>query len=128
MRTLHYSLLALVLALPVSHAADPDPSRGPDLFQNNCKPCHSTDKGAKPDMYGFNLTLYGIMGRPAAGIDGFVYSDAMANSNIVWDAENMDEWLIDPWAVMPDTRMVFFGLATEQDRIDLISYFETLKE
>lgn len=119
-------LNCLITLSPVSYAADA--SRGPDLFQNNCRPCHSVDKGAKPDMYGFNLTLYGINGRPAAEIDGFFYSEAMQNSGIVWDEENLRAFLTDPQAVVPDTRMTFFGLATEKDRDDLIEFLVNLDD
>jgi len=113
-------LVFLLFGTARSFAADP--SRGPELFQNNCRPCHSVDQGAKPDMYGFNLTLYGINGRPAAAIDGFFYSEAMRNSGIVWNREILRAFLTNPQAVVPDTRMVFFGLENEKDRDDLVEY------
>lgn len=115
------------LMLP-GHLQAADPSRGPEIFQNNCRPCHSYDKGAKPDMYGFNLTLYGIIGRKAAAIDGFFYSDAMRESGIVWNAELIKLFITDPFIVVPETRMTFFGLPNEQDREDLVEFFKTLTD
>ncbi len=73
-------------------------------------------------MYGFNLTLYGINGRPAAAIDGFFYSEAMRESGIVWNEEKLRVFLTDPELLVPDNRMVFFGLNNEQDLEDLIAF------
>lgn len=105
-----------------------DASRGPDLFQNNCRPCHSVDKDAKLDMYGFNLTLYGIIGRASAQVEGFFYSEAMRAKSIVWDAEMIKTFITDPQAFVPETRMMFPGLPSKTDRDDLIAFFKTLND
>ena len=119
-------LLCLGMMISVSHAADP--SRGPDLFASNCRPCHSPDQGTKPDMYGMNLTLYGIIGRKAASVEGFFYSDAMKESGITWTPELVKLFITDPFVVLPETRMMFFGLPSETDREDLVEFLTTLNE
>ena len=103
-----------------------DASRGPDLFANNCRPCHSPDAGTKPDMYGMNLTLYGIIGRKSASVEGFFYSEALQESGITWTTELVKLFITDPFVVIPETRMIFFGLPSEKDREDLVEYLSTL--
>lgn len=127
LRILHRLLLFGLLVFSASAFAA-DASRGPALFAQNCRPCHSPDAGTKPDMYGMNLTLYGIIGRKAASIEGFFYSEAMQESGITWTPELVKLFITDPFVVIPETRMTFFGLPSEKDRDDLVEYLTTLQD
>lgn len=102
-------------------------SQGRDIFQQNCTPCHSVDRDAVPDMYGFNLTLYGIMGRKSADVDGFQYSEAMIKSGITWTPSLVELFIKDPFVVLPETRMIFFGLADSDERKILVEFLSSLK-
>ena len=53
--------------------------------------------------------LYGVVGRPAASIEGFVYSPAMQKSGIVWDEMTLDRYIEKPMDVVPGNRMSFVG-------------------
>ena len=72
--------------------------------------------------YDASLSLNGVFGRKAGGVDGFKYSKAMAGSGITWDEKTMGEYLANPKTYIPKNRMAFPGLKKEQDRADLIAY------
>lgn len=70
-----------------------------------CVGCHSvspTDAGAG-DMTG--PPLYGVVGRPVAGADGFSYSSALRDAGGAWTRERLIEFLMDPSAFAPGTTM-----------------------
>lgn len=121
-------LIPLVLLVFPVLTMGADASRGPALFAQNCRPCHSPDRGTKPDMYGMNLTLYGIIGRKSASVEGFFYSEAMKASGITWSADLIKIFITDPTIVVPETRMMFFGIPNEKDREDLVEFLKTLND
>jgi cytochrome c len=99
-----------------------DPAAGAQVFKK-CGICHSPE----PDTDKSGPTLFGIVGRKSAASETFFYSKAMMAANRVWDEKNLDAFLTNPAASVPGTKMVFPGLASEQDRADLIAYLATLK-
>lgn len=111
---------AMVASLPAPfNTGDPEKGR---LTFGQCRACHTTEQGG-PNMTGPNL--WGIFGRKAASAPGFDYSDGLKASGITWDAAQIDKWITDPRAVVPDTRMSFLGLKNPQDRINVIAYLKT---
>jgi cytochrome c len=105
-----------------AHAEDGDAARGQRVFQY-CYACHSVDPNEKAQLQG--PTLYHIIGRPAASLTGFDYSDAMktrAATGLTWDAATLDAYVADPPAIVPGTRMSAPPLRDAQDRADLIAY------
>jgi cytochrome c len=84
-----------------------------------CKSCHTLAPGG-PDMTGPNLS--GVFGRKVATKPGFTYSDALKAQSFTWDAPQMDKWLTDPKAMIPNTKMTFPGFKDPKDRIDVIAY------
>jgi cytochrome c len=112
-----------VSALPsVAMAAEPgDPVRGERVFQR-CYACHS-DEPDEGNLQGPNL--YKVLGRPAAVVPGFEYSQAMkqkAAAGLVWDAATLDAFIADPDAVVPGTLMSIPPVRNAQERSDLIAY------
>ena len=71
-------------------------------------------------------SLYAIYGAPAGAVPGFNYSPAINNSDIVWDDDALFAYLANPQEYLPGTRMFYPGVARPQDRVDLISYLQTL--
>mgnify|MGYP001483991763 CR=1 FL=1 len=110
---------ALFAALPVAAQAA-DAEAGKTVF-NKCKACHSADKN------GVGPHLGGVMGRKAGSLEDYKYSDALKNSGITWDEASMKEWLADPKAKVPGTKMVFMGLKDPADIDNIIAYLTTLK-
>jgi cytochrome c len=115
------SLLAAALmisVLPLGLAqAEGDAAKGKKVF-NKCKTCHSLEAGKNK----IGPSLHGLFGRTAGSVEGFKYSDAMAESGIVWDEETIELFVTKPKDMMPGTKMVFTGLKKEDQRKDLIAY------
>ena len=85
--------------------------------------CHTVVQGG-PDMTGPNL--YGVFGRKVASEPGYTYSDALQAKSWTWDAAHLNNWLKDPKAYAPGTKMSFYGLRDDQDRTDSIAYLKVV--
>ncbi|MEO0822838.1 MAG: cytochrome c family protein, partial [Pseudomonadota bacterium] len=90
---------------------------GEKLFRK-CRSCHVLDDGKNR----VGPHLYGIVGRPVAAVDGFKYSDAMANYGGEWTPDRLMEYLGDPRGVVPGTKMVFAGFKKPEDRAAIVKY------
>lgn len=66
----------------------------------------------------------GIFGRHTGSAEGYSYSKANKDKNIVWSEETLYEYLLNPKKYIPGTKMVFAGLKKEQDRADIIAYLK----
>jgi cytochrome c len=97
--------LGLLAAAPLCLADDMVAAR--TLTVTQCSQCHTFDKGQK---HGQGPNLYGLIGREAASVPGFVFSDGMkeALKGKRWDAILLDAWLTDTIAVAPKAQMVYF--------------------
>ena len=87
-----------------------------------CKSCHTTVQGGS-DMTGPNL--WGVFGRKAGTEGTFKYSDGLKAAGFTWDAAHIDQWITNPRAVIPGTKMSFAGVKDAKDRADLIAYLKT---
>jgi len=111
-----------VMILGGSAFAAGDVAKGKKVFKK-CGLCHAVKKGKKK----IGPSLFGIAGRKAANTKGFRFSPAMKKSNLTWDDETLDKFLKKPRKVVKGTRMVFSGLRSKKDRLNLIAYLKTLK-
>jgi cytochrome c len=92
------------------------------LFETTCTPCHNYDKGGEPDMYGLTLNLFGVVGRKAASVAGFEYSEDLRKSGIVWDEPIIDKFITAPKKLFPGTRMELPGVEDVKTRTGVIRY------
>lgn len=102
-------------------AATADAAAGEKAF-GKCKSCHNVE--------GKNMTgphLNGVVGRARGSVEGFVYSEAMASKQDPWTAEELFAFIKAPKEYVPGTKMGFAGLASPQDRANLIAYLSTLQ-
>jgi cytochrome c len=118
--------LALMATEAAAHAAEGDAARGERVFQR-CYACHSVEPQESAKLQG--PSLYRIVGRPAAALAGFAYSDAMkarAAAGLVWEAASLERYIADAEAVVPGTLMSAPPLRDGQERADLIAFLARL--
>jgi cytochrome c len=63
-------------------------------------------------------------GRKSGSVTGFSYSDANKNSGITWDEANFLDYIKDPRAKAPNTKMAFAGIKNEAEAKSLWSYLK----
>jgi cytochrome c len=111
-------IAAAALCAAAAPALAADPAAGEKAYAV-CKACHRVGEGAKN---GVGPTLNGVVGRPAASVEGFNYSDAMKNSGITWDEANIAEYLKNPKQKIPGNKMAFPGVRDDAKAADIIAY------
>ncbi len=98
-----------------------DAAKGKRVFAA-CMTCHAVQEGRN----NVGPSLYGIVGRASGTIEGFKYSAANQNSDILWTEENLFAYLENPQAYIPGTIMAYPGLRSPQDRADVIAYLKSV--
>ncbi len=95
-----------------------DYSRGKRTFKL-CQSCHTLTDGGQ-NLVGPNL--FGVFGREIGAVEGFTYSTAVQESDIVWTPEVLAEWLESPRNFLPGNKMSFAGVRKPEDRTAVIAY------
>lgn len=114
-------IFVAVLAIAGSgEARAQDAAAGEKVFAV-CKACHQIGENAKN---GVGPVLNGIIGRKAGSVAGYSYSQANKNSGITWDDATFREYIKDPKAKVPGTKMIYAGLKDEQKTNDLVAYLK----
>lgn len=114
-------VLAVVLAAMTQAArADDDLAAGEQSFKK-CFPCHSIGEGAKNKV---GPQLNGIDGRHSGTAPDYSYSDANKNSGITWNEATFKEYIKDPRAKVPGTKMIFPGIKNEKEADALWDYLK----
>lgn len=90
-----------------------------------CQACHNLTKGAPAKV---GPPLYGLVDRPKASIAGFDYSDAIKSKGGKWTYADLDQFLTNPKAFAPGTKMAFAGESDPAKRADLIDYLHSLAD
>ena len=115
-------IVALLLLGPTTTALAADPAAGQRIFQTQCGICHAVVAGQNR----IGPTLFGVVGRKAGSVPNFHYTADHKKLDLTWDAANLDKYLTNPRAMVPDTSMVYAGLKDDAQRADLVAYLETL--
>ena len=113
-------LLGSVLLGSLSTASAQDVALGEKVFFK-CKACHQIGEGAKNAV---GPVLNGIVGRKAGTYPDYSYSDANKNSGLTWDEATLKEYLKNPRAKVPGTKMIFPGLPKDEDIDNVIAYLK----
>jgi cytochrome c len=95
-----------------------DAAKGKQVF-NLCSPCHSIGPGATNKI---GPELNGLDGRHSGTAPGFDYSDANKKSGIVWGEATFKQYIQNPSAMVPGTKMPFAGVKDPQKVNDLWAY------
>ena len=109
---------ALLLAAGGAPTVAQDLAAGENSFKK-CLPCHSVGEGAKNKI---GPVLNGLAGRQSGTIEGYTYTDANKNSGITWSEATFKEYIQDPRAKIPGTKMVFAGIKNETEIASLWAY------
>lgn len=98
-----------------------DLEAGKKVFRK-CGACHKVEDGKN----GAGPSLYGVVGRDIASVDGFKYSDALTAVEGEWTLDKLSAWITNPRDFAAGNRMGFPGLKDEQDRANVIGYLQSV--
>ena len=119
MKQLTLSTLIVIASAAASSAAlAQDVAAGKTSF-NKCLACHAVGEGAKNKV---GPVLNGLDGRKSGTVEGYSYTDANKNSGITWNKDQFLDYIKDPKAKIPNTKMVFAGIKNEKEAGDLWAY------
>lgn len=114
------TIASIALVISAGAARAQDAAAGEHVFIK-CKACHQIGEGAK-NMVGPSLN--GVVGRAAGTFPGYSYSDANKNSGLTWDEATLKEYLKNPRAKVPGTKMAFPGLTSQADIDNVVAYLK----
>ena len=122
MKTSFAALAAAIAALTLStaQASAQDVAAGEKSFAK-CRVCHQVGETAKNAV---GPVLNGLIGRHSGSVEGYSYSDANKNSGITWDEATFKEYIKNPKAKIPGTKMIFAGIQSEQEIDNLLAYLK----
>lgn len=109
---------------PLLASADPEKGK---IVAKKCLQCHTFDKSGRQST---GPNLWNIVGNQFAHVASFAYSQGLKEKHGkgVWDTEELSKFLFKPREYVPGTKMSFVGIASDQERADLIAYLMTLSD
>jgi cytochrome c len=111
---------AVIMAAITQVAHAQDVAAGEQSFKK-CFPCHSVGEGAKNKV---GPALNGLDGRHSGSVPDYSYSDANKSSGISWNEDTFKEYIQDPRAKIPNTKMIFPGIKNVKEAGDLWAYLK----
>lgn len=115
-----YVFAVVMCAGSTGTAVAQDAALGEKVFLK-CRACHQVGEGAKNAV---GPVLNGIVGRAAGTYPDYNYSDANKGSGITWNEATLKEYLKNPRAKVPGTKMIFPGLPKDDDIDNVIAYLK----
>jgi len=114
------TISVFTLAISTGAARAQDVSAGETSFRK-CQPCHDVGENARNKL---GPPLNGLEGRKAGTVADFSYNEGIKNSDITWSEETFKEYITDPRAKIPDTKMFFVGIKDDKEVGDLWAYLK----
>jgi cytochrome c len=117
-----FAFVAVAVGLATPAFAEGDAAEGKNVFKK-CMACHAADK----EQNKVGPHLVGIVGRAAASVEGFAYSEATkakGAEGLIWDEANIAAYMKDPKGFIPKNKMAFAGLKEDADIANLIAYLK----
>ena len=112
--------VAAVAVVSAGAAKAEDLAAGATSFKK-CAPCHDVGPTAKNKV---GPVLNGLDGRKSGSVAGYSYSDANKGSGITWNDASFLEYIKDPKAKIPNTKMTFAGIKNEDEAKNLWAYLK----
>ena len=114
------AMISITVSADLERAWAQDVAAGEKSFRK-CLPCHSIGPGAVNKV---GPEQNGLDGRTAGTVAGYTYSAANKNSGIVWSDATFKEYIADPRAKIPGTKMIFPGIKDPKEATDLWAYIK----
>lgn len=114
-------LIGFVIAFFTTPSGAQNAENGRQIY-DMCLACH-IDNGPGP-------ALNGVYERKIGAVEGFEYSEALANANAkgqTWNEDALDQFLAAPQTYLPDNKMAFGAVTDPTERKDLIAFLKTLR-
>jgi cytochrome c len=111
-------IAAAICTVTLTTASAQDLAAGATSFKK-CMPCHDVGPTAKNKV---GPALNGLDKRTSGSVDGYNYSDANKKAAIVWSEASFLEYIKDPKAKVPGTKMVFAGIKNDNEAKNLWAY------
>ena len=112
--------VAAIAVVSAGAAKAEDLTAGATSFKK-CAPCHDVGPTAKNKV---GPVLNGLDGRKSGSVAGYSYSDANKGSGITWNDASFLEYIKDPKAKIPNTKMTFAGIKNEDEAKNLWAYLK----
>ena len=112
-----------VLVISAGAAPAQDLEAGETSFKK-CQICHDVGADAKNKV---GPPLNGLDGRKSGSVDGYSYTDANKNAGIAWSEATFKDYIQDPRAKIPGTKMFFPGIKDEKEAASLWMYLGQFK-
>ena len=112
--------VAAIAVVSAGAAKAEDLAAGATSFKK-CAPCHDVGPTAKNKV---GPVLNGLDGRKSGSVAGYSYSDANKGSGITWTDASFLEYIKDPKAKIPNTKMTFAGIKNEDEAKNLWAYLK----
>lgn len=113
-------IAGLMMTAAAGGARAQDVAAGENSFKK-CLACHAVGEGAKNKV---GPVLNGLEGRTSGTIEGYSYTDANKKAAIVWDEASFVDYIRDPRARIPGTKMIFPGIKNETEARSLWVYLK----
>src|SRR5437763_5478714 len=121
MKFLIVASMALCATMGVARAQDL--AAGEQSFRK-CSPCHSVGEDARNKV---GPQLNGLVGRKSGTAAEYNYSDANKNAGITWDEASFKDYIQNPMAKVPGTKMAFAGIKNDTEIANLWGYLKQFK-
>ena len=112
---------ALALFLVSTVAAIGQDSAAGEVSFRKCLPCHAVGEAAKNKV---GPVLNGLEGRKSGTIADYSYTQANKDAAIIWSEATFRDYIADPRAKIPGTKMVFAGIKSAQEANNLWTYLK----
>ena len=114
---------SLMIAATMGMANAQDLAAGEQSFRK-CSPCHAVGEDAKNKV---GPALNGLDGRKSGTIGDYSYSEANKKAEITWSEASFKDYIQNPMAKVPGTKMAFAGIKNEKEIGDLWAYLTQFK-